>query len=114
MHFADNTARLKYMKRSQVGKSGSWPVEGILHYEEIYGLDLQEREGCLVAEDESPCNKWSFLIGSDDEDDGGNSTVQMEEARIMILEIDHSAFDWGVDDDDSDNDDESNINMIQV
>ena len=90
IHFADNTARLKYMKRNQVGKVGSRPMEEILHYEEIYNLVLQEHQNCLAAEDDS--HKWSFVIGSDDEDDNSNSTMQVKDVQIMILEVDHSAF----------------------
>ena len=96
LHFGNNTAMINYTARSQIGRAGSWPVEGIAHYEAIYKMVLKEHEDVDAMEMGGPCDMWLFVIDNDDDDDdGGQTLVEHIEATAMITEVNHSMYDWG-------------------
>ena len=89
---------LKYTKRHQIGRSGSWPVEGIEHYESLYRLVLKEHEETDMLDTWDQCDMWSFELDDDDDDDEGRvSSNKCVDARPMIAKVDLSLYDWGED-----------------
>ena len=61
LHFGNNCGMLKYTNWSQVERSGSWPIEGIAHYESIYRSIVREHENVDIMVDGSACDMWSFI-----------------------------------------------------
>ena len=93
-HFADNTKKLRYTNRKQVGSSGSWSQAGINRYIELFDKVGEERNKLKDAEDR--CDRWEWDI----EEEAEVAEQDKEVPRITTIAIEGE--------DDEDDDDEDN------